>query len=120
MSILFQPEHIDAIRAGAKTETRRTWDPEYPRPTPGSIRGAVTELFVERDTIDCWLRIEGVHQEPLGALDAAAADAEGGYTVAEFRNVWRDLHSAWHPEQIVDVVGFEYVGRAPPGGGEGA
>jgi hypothetical protein len=49
MSLLFQPEHIEAIRASEKTATRRDWADGYHRPSEGDIRMAVTEMFTSGD-----------------------------------------------------------------------
>jgi hypothetical protein len=112
--MLFQPEHIEQIRSGEKTQTRRDWADNYARPSAGDIRMATTELFTSDDECDCYIRVLDAHQEPLGAITPADAAAEGGYTVAEFRDVWRDINGAWDPGQIVAVVTFEYVGRSRP------
>lgn len=112
--MLFQEEHIEQIRNGEKTETRRDWADGYNRPSSGDIRMATTEMFTTDDECDCYIRIIDHRREPLGDLDADAAAAEGGYTIAEFREVWRDINGEWNPEQIVDVVEFEYVGRERP------
>lgn len=110
--MLFQEEHIDQIRDGEKTETRRLWD--SPQVTEGGIYIAATELFTPHTEANCYVRVTEVQTEPLGELDAAAADAEGGYTVPEFRDVWRDINGEWDPDVEVYVVAFEYVGRSRP------
>lgn len=35
VSLLFQPEHVESIRAGTKTATRRDWAEAYGRPPWG-------------------------------------------------------------------------------------
>lgn len=116
MSLLFKPRHVEAIRTGTKTATRRAWQDAYPRPVEGSIRAAVTELFTSDEDADCYIRIERVYQEPLGELTEADARKEGGYSVAEFREAWEQINGpgSWDPEMVVDVVEFEYVGRERP------
>jgi len=114
--MLFQPEHIEAIRAGDKTETRRDWAEGYHRPEAGDIRMATTQMFQSDDECDCYIRVTDHYREPLGELNAAAADAEGGYTVAEFEELWAEMHGSWEPEMTADVIEFEYIGRSRPGG----
>jgi uncharacterized protein YqfB (UPF0267 family) len=114
--MLFQEEHIADIRAGEKTETRRDWAEGYHRPEPGDIRMATTAMFTTDDECDCYIRVTDHYQERLDELDAVAADAEGGYTVDEFRDLWADINGAWEPDLVVDVVEFEYIGRSRPGG----
>jgi uncharacterized protein YhfF len=77
---------------------------------------AVTELFTSDDECDCYIEIKDVYRQPLGTMDEADARAEGGYTLAEFRTMWREINgaNAWSDEKTVDVVEFSYVGRVRP------
>jgi len=113
--MLFKDHHIEQIRNGAKTQTRRDWADGYARPNVGSVHGATTEMFQPDDETDCYIRIVDVGQEPLGELSPGDAQAEGGYTITEFRDVWREINGQWDPSLVVDVVTFEYVGRERPG-----
>lgn len=109
--MLFQPEHIDAIRAGEKTVTRRDWADGYNRPTPG-VHMATTELFASDDECDCYIVVTAVYREALGEMTAEDFQAEGGYSRAEFEAAWREINGEpFDPEQVVDVVEFEYGGR---------
>lgn len=114
MSILFQPDHIDLIRDGEKTATRRVWDDDYPRPKIGSVRGAITELFTPTEDIDCWISITDVYRERLCEMKPHDYDKEGAADREEFAQVWRDIHGEWNPLLVVDVVEFEYVGQEHP------
>jgi len=114
MSLLFKPRHIEQIRAGEKTVTRRVWAENYARPNVGSVQAAVTDMFTTLDEADCFIEIVDIRQEPLGEMTDADAQKEGDYeTVAAFRDAWADINGegSWDPEQVVDVVCFEYVGR---------
>jgi hypothetical protein len=108
--MLFQPEHIDQIRRGEKTQTRRDWSENYARPNVGSIQIASTEMFTSDAEADCYIRITDHWREQLGDMLPTDAEAEGGYSLAEFREVWAELHGEWDPDLHVDVVEFEYVG----------
>jgi len=112
--MLFQAEHIEQIRRGEKTQTRRLWESRQAK--PGSVHIASTELFTSHDEANCYIRIEDVWTELLREMTVADADAEGGYTLAEFKQVWRDINGVWDPGQEVTVVEFEYVGRERDGG----
>ncbi|EMA08792.1 MULTISPECIES: ASCH domain-containing protein [Haloarcula] len=114
MTLLFKPRHIAAIRDGTKTATRRDWADNYPRPSEGDIRMAVTEMFTSDEACDCYLRITNLYQEPLGEMSHEDARKEGGYDMAEFRKAWTQINGDWDPELVVDVVEFEYVGRERP------
>lgn len=117
--MLFQPEHIDQIRRGEKTQTRRDWDENYPGPTVGSIQIASTKMFTSDAEADCYIRITDRWEQPLGDMLQSHADAEGGYDLAEFRDLWVDLHGEWDPDLYVDVVEFEYIGTDRNSGAEG-
>lgn len=113
--LLVQPEHLEASLAGEKTETRRLWDSA--RLKPGNsyrlLRAGVDTLFTPRDEAPAYAVVDDVYTEPLGKLDKESAEAEGGYTVDEFKRVWRDLHGEWTPEREVYVVEYEAVEQDP-------
>jgi uncharacterized protein YhfF len=109
-----EPGHIEAIREGAKTVTRRDWADNYNRPNEGSVHQATTAMFTSDAECDCFIRIEAVYQQPLGEMTDEDARAEGGYDMADFREAWLRINGEWDPEQVVDVVEFEYVGRERP------
>lgn len=119
MSLLFMDEHIPKIRSGEKTATRRLWDEDYNRPNEGTIQMAITELLTPEAECDCFIRIEEVYRQPLGEMEAADFEIEGGYSREEFEQLWRHLNGAWDDGQVVDVVEFEYVGRDRPVGDGG-
>lgn len=110
--MLFEDQHITAIRQGVKTATRRDWDENYNRPTPG-VHIAATHLFTSEDEADCYIVVTDVYREPLGDMTHEDARKEGGYDLDDFREAWERINGddAWDPEQVVDVVEFEYGGR---------
>jgi len=110
--MLFQEEHIEAIRAGEKTVTRRDWESRQVK--EGGVYIASTEMFTSHDEADCYIRVTNVHEEELCAMTPGDAEREGGYTLDEFRDLWAELHGRWKPTQTVTVVKFEYVGRQHP------
>ena len=114
--MLFKERHIPLIRSGTKTATRRDWGEGYNRPTKGSVHMAQTEFFESDAECDCYIRICEVYQEPLGEMDHADAEKEGGYTLEDFRRAWEVINGegSFDPEQVVDVVEFEYVGQERP------
>lgn len=112
--MLFKPFHIPKIREGTKTVTRRVWKDGYNRPKEGATHQASTEMFCPDEECDCYIRILDVYREPLGEVTEEQADLEGGYTLSEFKESWADIVGEWDPEQVVDVVQFEYVGRERP------
>lgn len=109
--MLFQDEHIEQIRTGEKTATRRDW--ERKQATEGNVYIASTEMFTSHEEADCYIRVTDIYQQPLGEMTERDAQLEGGYTLEEFRKVWREINGKWNPEQSVYVVEFDYAGREP-------
>jgi hypothetical protein len=110
--MLFKPRHIDAIRQGVKTATRRDWADGYARPNPG-VHMATTEMFATDEACDCYIIVERVYRQPLGEMTEEDGRKEGGYGLADFREAWEQINGpgAWDPEMVVDVVEFTYGGR---------
>lgn len=115
--MLFKDYHLPMIRSGSKTVTRREWADSYYGPKEGSVIAATTELFVRNEEADCFIRILGSREEPLGEITDEEAQKEGDYeTVDDFREGYEAVYGegSWDPEKVVTVVEFEYVGEAPP------
>jgi hypothetical protein len=53
------------------------------------------------------LRITSVERKRLKYFDEQDAQREGGYTLAEFKRLWRKLNGEWDENQFVHVVHFE-------------
>ena len=97
----FSRAHADAILKGSKSQTSRK--SKDPRIQPGAIvRGAITH-FAD-------LKIVDVQRKRLGDFDEEDARREGGYTLEEFKDVWRNLHGEWNPDETVYVIEFEVMG----------
>lgn len=118
--MMFHQDHIEKIRTGEKTQTRRTWSENYnARPSAGDIRMATPAKLgpiVSHEEADCYIRVTRADREPLGAMTEADAEAEGGYTLKEFKYLWEGLHGqgSWEDGRVVDVIEFEYVGEERP------
>lgn len=115
--MLFKDYHIPMIRSGSKTVTRREWAENYAGPNVGTVVAAKTEMLKPDDECDCFIRITGKRQEPLGEISEESARREGDYDgVEDFRDGYEEVYGAdsWDPEKVVDVVEFEYVGRERP------
>lgn len=113
MTLLFQEEHIEQIRNGEKTVTRRDWRRRQAR--EGGVYIASTEMFTSHEEADCYIQVTDVYQEQLGEMDDRDAEKEGGYTLEEFQRLWEDINGEpWDPEKEVYVVEFEYVGPNRP------
>lgn len=118
--MIFQQHHREQIRTGEKTQTRRIW--ESNQVTVGktyraTLGGNVEQgMFTSREECDCFIRVTDVEEEPLGEMTEADAEAEGGYTLEEYREKWEAINGegSWDPDQAVWVVDFEYAGDTDP------
>lgn len=96
----FSRKHADSILDGHKTQTSRKGID--PRIRPGRIVRAAITHFAD-------LEIEDVHRKKLGDFDEEDAQREGGYTLEEFKEVWKELHGVWNPSESISVVRFRLV-----------
>lgn len=96
----FSRVHADAIVKGAKTQTSRK--AKEPRLQPSVIVRAQVTHFAD-------LKIAAVYRKKLGDFDDEDAMREGGYTLDEFKEVWKELHGEWNPNESVHVIQFKLV-----------
>ena len=96
----FSKKHADDILIGHKTQTSRRG--MYPNIKPGRIVRAAITHFAD-------LEILNVNRKKLGDFDENDAQREGGYTLEQFKEVWKKLHGEWNPNETVSVVSFRLV-----------
>ena len=93
----FSKVHADAILKEIKTQTSRK--AKEPRLQKGvTVRAQVTH-FADLEVTD-------VYRKKLGDFDEEDAKREGGYTLDEFKEVWKKLHGGWNPDESVYIVRF--------------
>lgn len=98
----FRLVHVEAIKTGTKTQTTRKGLPS-PRIRPGAL---VYASALEPRILK--LRIKSVERKRLREFDARDAQREGGYSLNEFKRVWKTIHGeGWKPDQQVYVIQFE-------------
>lgn len=99
----FRLAHMKPILDGTKTQTTRKGIPD-PRIKIGStVHAAVWEPHF------AVLRVNSIVRKRLGDFTEEDAKREGGYTLAQFKEVWRNLHGDWNGDEYVYVFGFENV-----------
>ncbi len=94
----FSKVHADAIVKGVKTQTARKAKESRLR-TGVIVRAQVTH-FAD-------LEIANVYRKKLGDFNDEDARREGGYTLKEFKEVWKELHGEWNPNESVYVIQFK-------------
>ncbi|MGI0067752.1 MAG: hypothetical protein ACREB9_04960 [Thermoplasmata archaeon] len=106
--MIFRPEQIDAILRGVKTQSRRRWPTDPPRPQVrvGGTYAAVTSRYTRRCDAPAIIRVTDLARERLGSITPGDAMREGGYTVVEFAGAWERINGAWNADETVWMVGF--------------
>jgi ParB family chromosome partitioning protein len=99
----FRLVHMKPILDGTKIQTSRKGIPD-PRIKVGSIiHAAVWEPHFAT------LRVVSMDRRRLGEFTEQDAKREGGYSLAEFKKTWRDLHGDWNDNEFVYVFSFQIV-----------
>jgi len=96
----FSKKHADDILIGRKTQTSRKG--MYPNIKSGRIVRAAITHFADLEILD-------VNRKKLGDFDENDAQQEGGYTLEQFKEVWKKLHGDWNPNETVSVIRFRLV-----------
>lgn len=105
--MLFKPPHIVMIDNGTKTETRRIW--KRPHAKRGGEYRAKTKMMSKEYFMI--IRATIVYQQRIGDMTEENARNEGGYTLEEYKKVWRDINGKWDDDLYVYVVEFTNVGK---------
>jgi hypothetical protein len=101
--LTFQPEHVQLILDGRKTQTRRIW--KRRRAVPGAKHWAATKRF-DPETRFALLDILRVWQERLDAISHEDAVAEGYQSRADYLDAFmRIYHPSIKPEARLDFAG---------------
>jgi len=107
--MLFKSEHIEMIRKGIKTATRRRW--KIARARKGGTY-AVQKRMYQLRTESPIIKANSVYVQPLGEMTEEDAKKEGGYTLEEFKQRWEEINGVpFDPEEVVHVVEFDYIGE---------
>jgi len=103
MGLIFRRDHVELIRDGLKTQTRR-------RHRYRLKAGRVYDVKVNWvKTTGLKILITRVYTQRLGDMSEEEALKEGEYTLEEFREVWRGINGTWDPDETVVVYEFRMV-----------
>jgi len=96
----FRLSHMEPILKGKKTQTSRKGIPDPKVKVGGKIHAAVWEPHFAD------LIITSIERKRLGEFTEDDARREGGYTLAQFKDVWRSIHGKWNEDEFVYVIRF--------------
>jgi ParB family chromosome partitioning protein len=99
----FRLAHMQPILENKKIQTSRKGLPDPKVVVGATVNAAVWEPHFAT------LRITSIRRKRLGDFTEDDAKKEGGYTLKEFKEVWRKLHRNWNDDEIVCVIGFQRV-----------
>ncbi|MGA2310442.1 MAG: ParB/RepB/Spo0J family partition protein [Candidatus Bathyarchaeia archaeon] len=96
----FRLSHMDPILKGVKTQTSRKGIPDPKVRVGARIHAAVWEPHFAD------LVITSIERKRLGDFTDEDARREGGYTLEQFREVWKNIHGEWDENEFVYTIQF--------------
>jgi len=73
----------------------------------GGVYPCQTSLFQPNEEVEVFIRATDVYKQKLKDMTEEDARKEGGYTLEEFKRVWKEINGSWDPDLEVWVVEFE-------------
>ena len=106
--MLFRIHLAAKVRAGAKTQTRRTSKIRY---REGSIQ-PIQENYNQKAKDH--IKINKRYEQKLGDMAEEDAKAEGFENLDEFKKEWEKItKQPWNPEQTVTAYKFQLIKKNP-------
>jgi len=99
----FRLDHMEPILKDIKTQTSRKGIPD-----PKVKVGAIVHASVWQPHF-ADLRVLSIERKKLGEFTEEDAKREGGYTLNEFKSVWKDIHGEWDDNESVVIIHFERI-----------
>ncbi|MBT0160697.1 ASCH domain-containing protein [Candidatus Bathyarchaeota archaeon A05DMB-2] len=99
---LFKRRHINAIREGRKTQTRRTHRHTWQLGKTYAVR---TSYFGKPEG---YIRILRKFKQRLGGISAEDVRKEGYNSLEEFKQAWTAINGRWDPDLVVWVYEFRF------------
>jgi ParB family chromosome partitioning protein len=97
----FEAIDKEPLLKGIKTQTSRTGVPDPKIKAGAIVLAAIWEPHIAE------LRISSVERKRLKYFDEEDAKREGGYTLQQFKKLWKKTHAEWDEDQLVYVIHFE-------------
>ncbi len=99
----FRLSHMKPILEGIKTQTSRKGIPD-----PKVKMGAIVHAAIWQPHF-ADLRITSIERKRLRDFTEGDAKREGGYTLDEFKEIWKNIHGEWNDDDSVYVLHFQLV-----------
>ncbi|MCW3982243.1 MAG: ParB/RepB/Spo0J family partition protein [Candidatus Bathyarchaeota archaeon] len=99
--LIFTAADKERILKGLQTQTTRTTLPD----TGLRAGSKAYATVVEHRFAD--LQIDSIQRKRLRFYSEEDAKAEGGYTVAEFKEIWIKKHGEWNENRLVYLISFQ-------------
>jgi ParB family chromosome partitioning protein len=97
----FTAEDKAPILNGLKTQTSRLDAPDPKVKADATVQAVLWEPHFAD------LRIVSIERKRLKYYDEEDAKREGGYTLKQFKQLWKEAHREWDEGQLVYVIRFE-------------
>jgi len=101
--LTFTAPNRDPILKGLQTQTTRIASPGTKIKTGKIVYATVLEPHFTD------LRIISVERKRLKYFNEEDAKAEGGFTLGEFKEIWKKKHGEWNENQLVYIIRFEKI-----------
>jgi ParB family chromosome partitioning protein len=99
----FKLDHVQPILEGIKTQVTKKGIPDAKVKAGAVVHAAVWEPHFTD------LRIISVERKRLKYFTEEDAKAEGGYTLEQFKKMWKKQHGEWDENELVYVIHFERI-----------
>jgi hypothetical protein len=101
MDITFRLADAESVQKGLKTQITQKSAPDS-KIKPGAL---VKGIVLEPHFVD--LRIVSVERKRLKYFTNEDGRKEGGYTVEEFKKLWKDRYGEWNENELIYIIHFE-------------
>ena len=99
----FEATDKESLVRGTKTQASRTNVPDPKIKAGATVHASIWEPHVAE------LRITSIERKRLKYFDEDDAKREGGYTLEQFKKLWKKAHGEWDEDRLVYVIHFEKV-----------
>ncbi|TET57436.1 MAG: ASCH domain-containing protein [Promethearchaeota archaeon] len=104
--MLFKKHHVNMIKSGIKTETRRNWKKQMVK--MNGIYSVQIKMFQPK--IDCELiKVKYIFMQKLKDITKEQALKEGYNSIEEFKKIFENINGFWDDELEVFVIGFKHL-----------